>query len=296
MTATILKGADVAASLRESVIESIGRLTAQGGRLPSLATLMVGENASSQAYRHSIVRTFKRVGIAHHPIDLPEETTESELIETLTSLNNDETVTGVLTLMPLPTHLRAETILEYLSPLKDVDGITPTNAGRLHMGLPSLRPSTPQGGLELLDFYGIELSGREVTVVGRSNVVGRPLASLLMQRNATVTICHTRTRDLASHTRRAEIVCLAAGSPLLLTRDMIVPGAVVIDFGVNALESGELVGDADFNELLEVAGAITPIPGGTGPVTALVLARNTVAAGFACLTGNLDRVDVVRFN
>jgi methylenetetrahydrofolate dehydrogenase (NADP+)/methenyltetrahydrofolate cyclohydrolase len=295
LTALLLKGSDVAASLRESVGESISQLTAQGGRLPALATLMVGVNPSSSAYRHSIVRTFKRVGIAHHPIDLPHDTSEEELIDTLISLNNDETITGVLTLMPLPSHLRAETILEYLSPLKDVDGITPTNAGRLHMGLPSLRPSTPQGGLELLDYYEIELAGKEVVVVGRSNVVGRPLASLLMQRNATVTICHTRTVDLASHTRRADIVCLAAGSPKLLHADMIAPGAVVIDFGVNALENGDLVGDADFDALVEVASAITPIPGGTGPVTALVLARNTVAAGFASLTGNLDRVDVVRY-
>jgi methylenetetrahydrofolate dehydrogenase (NADP+)/methenyltetrahydrofolate cyclohydrolase len=295
LTATILKGSDVAASLRESVTESIARLTAQGGRLPALATLMVGTNPSSSAYRHSIVRTFKRVGIAHHPIDLPDDTSEDELIDTLISLNNDETITGVLTLMPLPPHLRAATILEHLSPLKDVDGITPTNAGRLHMGLPSLRPSTPQGGIELIDFYGFELTGKEVVVVGRSNVVGRPLASLLMQRDATVTICHTRTVNLAEHTRRADIVCMAAGSPRLLKPNMIRPGAVVIDFGVNALETGELVGDADFEPLLEVAGAITPIPGGTGPVTALVLARNTVAAGFASLTGSLDRVDVVRY-
>jgi methylenetetrahydrofolate dehydrogenase (NADP+)/methenyltetrahydrofolate cyclohydrolase len=163
------------------------------------------------------------------------------------------------------------------------------------MGLPSLRPSTPQGGIELIDFYGFELTGKEVVVVGRSNVVGRPLASLLMQRDATVTICHTRTVNLAEHTRRADIVCMAAGSPRLLKPNMIRPGAVVIDFGVNALETGELVGDADFEPLLEVAGAITPIPGGTGPVTALVLARNTVAAGFASLTGSLDRVDVVRY-
>ena len=295
MTAQILKGAEVAASLRANVTESIARLTAQGGRLPALATLMVGENPSSEAYRSSIVRTFKRVGIAHHPIDLPEATTEAELIETLVSLNNDETVTGVLTLMPLPDHLRAETVLEHLSPLKDVDGITPTNAGRLHMGLPSLHPSTPQGGIELLDHFGIELDGTDVTVVGRSNVVGRPLASLLMQRHATVTICHTHTADLAAHTRRAGIVCLAAGSPHLLTADMITPGAVVIDFGVNVLDDGRMVGDADFDNLLEVASAITPVPGGTGPVTALVLARNTVAAGFACLTGDLDHVDVVRF-
>jgi methylenetetrahydrofolate dehydrogenase (NADP+) / methenyltetrahydrofolate cyclohydrolase len=295
VTAQILKGADVAASLRSAVTESIAQLTAQGGRLPALATLMVGANASSEAYRASIVRTFKRVGIAHHPIDLPETTSEAELIETLVSLNNDETVTGVLTLMPLPRHLRAETILEHLSPLKDVDGITPTNAGRLHMGLPSLRPSTPQGGIELLDHFGINLDGAEVTVVGRSNVVGRPLASLLMQRHATVTICHTHTVDLARHTRRAQIVCMAAGAPHLLTPGMVAPGAVVIDFGVNVLDDGQMVGDAAFEQLLDIARAITPVPGGTGPVTALVLARNTVAAGFACLAGDLDHVDVVRF-
>jgi methylenetetrahydrofolate dehydrogenase (NADP+)/methenyltetrahydrofolate cyclohydrolase len=294
--AQILKGSDVANALRESVIESIQRLTEQGGRMPALATLMVGSNPSSQAYRSSIVRTFKRVGIAHHPIDLPDETTEAELIEALVSLNNDETVTGVLTLMPLPGHLRAETVLEHLSPLKDVDGITPTNAGRLHMGLPSLRPSTPQGGIELLDYFGIPIEGMEITVVGRSNVVGRPLASLLMQRNATVTICHRKTRDLAHHTRSADIVCLAAGSAHLLTPDMIDPGTIVIDFGVNVLESGALVGDADFDRLVDVVGAITPVPGGTGPVTALVLARNTVAAGFACLSGDLDHVDFVRIN
>jgi methylenetetrahydrofolate dehydrogenase (NADP+)/methenyltetrahydrofolate cyclohydrolase len=163
------------------------------------------------------------------------------------------------------------------------------------MGLPSLRPSTPQGGIELLDHYGIGLDGKNVTVVGRSNVVGRPLASLLMQRHATVTICHTHTRDLAAHTRRGEIICMAAGSPHLLRADMITPGAVVIDFGVNVLDDGQMVGDAAYEEILDVASAITPVPGGTGPVTALVLARNTVAAGFACLAGDLDHVDVVRF-
>jgi methylenetetrahydrofolate dehydrogenase (NADP+)/methenyltetrahydrofolate cyclohydrolase len=292
--ANILRGSEVATALRESVVESIARLTAMGGRVPTLATLMVGENASSDAYRASIVRTFKRIGIAHQPINLPSTTTEADLIEALVSLNNDETVTGVLTLMPLPGQLRAETVLEHLSPLKDVDGITPTNAGRLHMGLPSLRPSTPQGGIELLDHFGIELSGRDVTVIGRSNVVGRPLASLLIQRNATVTTCHRHTRDLADHTRRAEIICLAAGSPRLLKLDMVAPGTIVIDFGVNVLEGGEMVGDADYDALIDIAGAITPVPGGTGPVTALVLARNTVAAGFACLSGDLDHVDFVR--
>jgi methylenetetrahydrofolate dehydrogenase (NADP+)/methenyltetrahydrofolate cyclohydrolase len=290
---TILKGAPVADALRANLERAIDRLTLTGGREPRLATLLVGRNPSSEAYRSSIVRTFKRVGIEHTPIDLPAETSEAELIATLRQLNTDPGVTGVLTLMPLPAHLRAETILEHLSPLKDVDGITPTNAGRLHMGLPSLRPSTPQGGIEMLDYYGIPLAGVDVTVIGRSNVVGRPLASLLMQRSATVTICHRRTVDLADKTRRARIVCVAAGSPGLVTPDMVTPGAVVIDFGVNVVD-GKIVGDTLYEPLLDVAGAITPVPGGTGPVTALVLARNTVAAGFATLSGDLDHVDFVR--
>lgn len=290
---TILKGAPVADALRANLERSIDRLMQSGGRPPALATLLVGNNPSSEAYRASIVRTFRRVGIAHSAIDLPATTTEAELILALRRLNDDPEITGVLTLMPLPPHLRAETILEHLSPLKDVDGITPTNAGRLHMGLPSLRPSTPQGGIELLDHYGIAITGVDVTVIGRSNVVGRPLASLLMQRSATVTICHRRTTDLAAKTRRAAIVCVAAGAPGLVTPDMVAPGAVVIDFGVNVVE-GKIVGDVLYEPMLGVAGAITPVPGGTGPVTALVLARNTVAAGFACLSGDLDHVEFVR--
>jgi methylenetetrahydrofolate dehydrogenase (NADP+)/methenyltetrahydrofolate cyclohydrolase len=180
-----------------------------------------------------------------------------------------------------------------MSPLKDVDGITPTNAGRLHLGLPSLHPSTPQGGIELLDYYGVEIAGKEVVVIGRSNVVGRPMASLLMQRNATVTICHRRTVDLAAHTRHADIVAVAAGHPSLVTAEMVKPGAVVLDFGVNVV-GDRLVGDSDYDALLDIAGAVTPVPGGTGPVTAMVLARNTVAAGFAALSGNLDHVELVR--
>jgi methylenetetrahydrofolate dehydrogenase (NADP+)/methenyltetrahydrofolate cyclohydrolase len=195
--------------------------------------------------------------------------------------------------MPLPDHLPAALVHEHLSPLKDVDGITPTNAGRLHMGLPSLRPSTPQGGVELLDHYGVELEGRRVVVIGRSNVVGRPLASLLLQRNATVTICHRRTVDLPTWTRRADILCSAAGHAGLVTPEMVKPGAVVLDFGVNVVDD-KIVGDAAFDEVAEVAGGITPVPGGTGPVTALVLARNTVAAGFVAMTGSLDHADLVR--
>jgi methylenetetrahydrofolate dehydrogenase (NADP+)/methenyltetrahydrofolate cyclohydrolase len=232
-----------------------------------------------------------RVELDNVRVELPGDTSPDTFLASLVGLNRDPEVTAILVLMPLPEQLNPHLVLEHLSPLKDVDGITPTNAGRLHLGLPSLRPSTPAGGLALLDHYGVTLDGARVTVVGRSNVVGRPLATLLSQRHATVTLCHSHTVDLASETRHAEIVCVAAGHPRLITADMVAPGAVVIDFGVNVLEDGSIVGDADFQGLQGVASAITPVPGGTGPVTALTLARNTLAAGFAARGGNLDHVN-----
>ncbi len=232
-----------------------------------------------------------RVGVDHHPIDLPESIAPNTFVRELRSLSSDPEVTGILVLMPLPAQIPMTLVYEHLSPLKDVDGITPVNAGRLHLGLPSLRPSTPQGGIELLDHYGIQIEGKRAVVIGRSNVVGRPFAALLLQRNATVTICHRRTIDLASIVREGDLIGIAAGQPRLVTADMVKPGAVIIDFGVNVVDD-HIVGDADFDALLGHAGAITPVPGGTGPVTTLVLARNTIAAGFAALTGSLDHVDI----
>jgi methylenetetrahydrofolate dehydrogenase (NADP+)/methenyltetrahydrofolate cyclohydrolase len=288
----LLKGGSLARQLRDEVQRSMEFLAARGGRPPVLATLLVGANPSAEAYRQSISRSTARVGIDHVPVSLPFETAERGLVEALRTLNEDRRITGILVLMPLPDHLRVDAVLEHLSPLKDVDGITPTNAGRLHLGLPSLRPSTPQGGIELLDFYGMEIEGKEAVVVGRSNVVGRPMASLLMQRHATITICHRRTVNLACHTRRADILAVAAGHPGLITPDMVRPGAIVLDFGVN-VAGDRIVGDADFEGLQNIVGGITPVPGGTGPVTAMVLARNTIAAGFAAIGGSLDHVEAV---
>jgi methylenetetrahydrofolate dehydrogenase (NADP+) / methenyltetrahydrofolate cyclohydrolase len=285
-----MRGAPLAASLREEVAASIETLVQRGGRPPRLVTLLVGSHPSAEAYRGSIDRTMGRVGIDHAPRTLPGDASAAELVRELHELSADPLVTGVLVLMPLPPHLTLGLVFEHLLPLKDVDGITPTNAGRLSLGLPSLRPSTPQGGLELLDFYGVAIEGRRAVVIGRSNVVGHPFATLLLQRHATVTICHRRTVDLAAEVRRADIVGIAAGSPGLVVPDMVKPGATVIDFGVNVV-GAKIVGDADFEGMLGVAGAITPVPGGTGPVTAMVLARNTVAAGFAALGGSLDHVD-----
>jgi methylenetetrahydrofolate dehydrogenase (NADP+)/methenyltetrahydrofolate cyclohydrolase len=289
LTAQLLRGAGLSGRLRTEIDLAIHRLTAEGGPSPTLATILVGEDPSAHAYRASIERTLGRVSIPHEPVDLPDNIDRASFSGEIRRLSEDPAITGILVLMPLPSRLPQSLVYENLSPLKDVDGITPLNAGRMHMGLPSLRPSTPQGGIELLDHYGIEIEGRRGVVVGRSNVVGRPLAALLVQRHATVTVCHRRTVDLPSLTRAADILCVAAGHPGLITGDMVKPGAVVLDFGVNALQDG-IVGDVAFDEVSEVAGAITPVPGGTGPVTALVLARNTVAAGFASLGGTLDAV------
>jgi methylenetetrahydrofolate dehydrogenase (NADP+)/methenyltetrahydrofolate cyclohydrolase len=288
-TARILRGAGLSGRLQHEIQLASERLWELARRRPLLATVLVGADPSALAYRASIVRTLARAGVEHHPVDLPPTLGAGDFVARIGALSDDREVTGVLVLMPLPSHLPPALVFEHLSPLKDVDGITPVNAGRLHMGLPSLRPSTPQGGLELLDHYGIEIAGREVVVIGRSNVVGRPLASLFSQRHGTVTICHRRTVDLRSVTCRADILAVAAGHPGLVTRSMVKPGAVVLDFGVNATGDG-IVGDVAFEDVSEVAGAITPVPGGTGPVTALVLARNTVAAGFAQGTGSLDAV------
>lgn len=287
----VLKGSRLAKKLRAEISATQQHLLDMGGTTPRLATLLVGEDPAAIAYRTSIERTFNRVEIEHTRVELPSDAAESLFLDSLRSLNADREITAILVLMPLPEHLDQHLVLENLSPLKDVDGITPTNAGRLHLGLPSLRPSTPAGGLALLDHYGVTLDGARITVVGRSNVVGRPLATMLSQRHATVTLCHSHTRDLAAETRRAEVVCVAAGHAGLIQGDMVSAGSVVLDFGVNVTEDGKLVGDADFDSLQGIAGAITPVPGGTGPVTALTLARNTMAAGFAALGGNLDHVN-----
>jgi methylenetetrahydrofolate dehydrogenase (NADP+)/methenyltetrahydrofolate cyclohydrolase len=283
-----LRGSALAKRLHAEIASAKSLYTESSGRAPVLATLLVGQNPAALAYRSSIDRTFRKVAIEHRHVERDESISNDELIETVRSLNQDASITGVLVLMPLPDHLDPHVILEHLSPLKDVDGITPVNAGRLHLGLPSLRPSTPAGGLELLDFFDVDLDGANVTVIGRSNVVGRPLATLLSHRHATVTLCHTHTRDLADKVRRADVVCVAAGAQGLVTGEMISPGTIVLDFGVNVNEEGKIVGDADAQSLEGVAAAYTPVPGGTGPVTALVLARNVLAAGFASLQGTLD--------
>lgn len=284
----VLRGAAPAKMLHQAIDSAKQLFEDQNGSTPTLATLLVGNDAAALAYRSSIERTFKKVNLRHRKIELAATVSNQQLAEAIRALNTDPEINGILVLMPLPSHLDPHIVLETISPLKDVDGISPVNAGRLHLGLPSLRPSTPAGGLELLRYYGVDLNGANVAVVGRSNVVGRPLSTMLSHANATVTLCHSKTKGLSQHLRRAEIVCVAAGSPGLITGRMIRKGALVLDFGVNVNDQGKVVGDSDLASLEGIASAVTPTPGGTGPVTAMVLARNVLAAAFAQMEGTLD--------
>ena len=284
-----LRGGELATALRTQIGLARLKLLRDGGRPPVLVTLAADPSPAADAYRVSIAKTMKRVEIEHRPLDLPSGSKDDDLSESLLELRHDPEVTGVLVLMPLPARIDAGIVSELLDPHKDVDGVTVVNAGRLHLGLPCLAPSTPSGGVALLDHYQIPIERANVVVIGRSNVVGRPLAALLQRRNATVTVCHSNTRDLAAFTKNADIVALAIGRPGFLTPDLIRPGATVLDFGINVI-GDQITGDSDFEALGGTAGAITPVPGGTGPIRALMLARNTIAAGIAGLHNDLDSI------
>jgi methylenetetrahydrofolate dehydrogenase (NADP+)/methenyltetrahydrofolate cyclohydrolase len=277
MSATVIDGKAVAASVRERVREEVEELTAQLGRPPGLATVLVGDDPASAIYVRRKREACEEVGIRsfHHEPDaaIPQE----DLLELVAELNDSDDIDGILVQLPLPEQIDTDAIVASLDPGKDVDGLTPTSAGLLARGEPGLVPCTPQGIMELLSSAGVDPSGKEAVIVGRSNLVGRPLFSLLLGANATVTICHSRTRDLGEVCRRAEILVAAAGQPKLIGGDMIRPGATVIDVGTNRTDDG-LVGDVDFEAATEVAGAITPVPGGVGPMTIAMLVANTVMA------------------
>jgi methylenetetrahydrofolate dehydrogenase (NADP+) / methenyltetrahydrofolate cyclohydrolase len=257
-------------------------LQAALGFNPILAVVLVGDDPASRAYIGGIERACERVGLDCGLVELPAATTEAGLRAELVALNRRHEVCGVIVQMPLPAHLSPRVVAQTLAPEKDVDGITPTSAGRLALGLPALVPSTPAGGMELLRRNGVALAGRRAVVVGRSNVVGKPMALLLLREHATVTVCHSRTPDLAAVVREGDVVAVGAGRPGLITGDMLKPGAAVIDFGINFPGDGRnMVGDVDFASAVEVAGAISPVPGGTGPVTNMMLMRNTLIAARA---------------
>jgi methylenetetrahydrofolate dehydrogenase (NADP+)/methenyltetrahydrofolate cyclohydrolase len=281
VSARIIDGKAVAARVRARVREEVAALAAEnGGRAPGLATVIVGHDPASELYVRNKHKASEEAGIRSLHHGLPAETGEAELIALIERLNLDDEVDGVLLQLPVPEHIDPDRVLLALDPGKDVDGLTPTNAGLLANGRPGLVPCTPAGVMELLRSDGVELEGAEAVVVGRSKLVGRPLASLLLAANATVTSCHSRTRDLEAVCGRADVLVAAVGSPRLIRAEAVRPGAVVIDVGMNRLDEG-VVGDVDFEAARRVAAAITPVPGGVGPMTIAMLLVNTLAAARA---------------
>jgi methylenetetrahydrofolate dehydrogenase (NADP+)/methenyltetrahydrofolate cyclohydrolase len=287
MTAQLIKGAEVAAQIREELKREIAELKAKHNVVPGLATVLVGADPASQVYVGAKEKTCQELGIYSERYDLPENTTQKELIALIDKLNKDPKINGILVQLPLPKHLNEGEVLYAIDPKKDVDGFHPVNVGKLMIGEPDYLPCTPHGIQQLLIRSGVKIDGAEVVVVGRSNIVGKPIANILLQKkpgaNATVTICHTGTKDIAFHTRRADILIVAAGKPKAITADMVKEGVVVIDVGVNEIgktADGKriLVGDVDFDTVKEKAKAITPVPGGVGPMTITMLMMNTVRA------------------
>jgi methylenetetrahydrofolate dehydrogenase (NADP+)/methenyltetrahydrofolate cyclohydrolase len=274
----ILDGKAVAAKVLAEVRAGVQDFSRKSGVTPTLAMVLVGDFAPSKIYVRGKKKAADEVGIVSRDFLFPEGSTQERLEATLRDINRDPSIHGVLLQLPLPAGLDEDAAINAIAPEKDVDGLHPVNLGNLLGGKPTVVPCTPAGCLEILDHYAVELKGAEAVVLGRSRLVGKPLAQLLLGRHATVTMCHTRTRDLAAHTRRADVLCVAAGRAGVVTGDMVKEGAVVVDVGVNRLESGKVVGDVDFASVSPKARAITPVPGGVGPMTVAMLLRNTLAA------------------
>jgi methylenetetrahydrofolate dehydrogenase (NADP+)/methenyltetrahydrofolate cyclohydrolase len=274
----ILDGKAVAAKVLAEVKAGVQGFARQTGVAPVLAVVLVGDFAPSKIYVRNKKRAADEVGIVSRDYLFPEGATQETLLATLGEINRDPSIHAILLQLPLPDGLDEDAAINAIAPAKDVDGLHPFNLGNLLAGKPLLVPCTPAGCLEILDHYGVELKGAEAVMLGRSRLVGKPLAQLLLGRHATVTMCHTRTRDLAAHTRRADVLCVAAGKAGVVTGDMIKDGAVVIDVGITRLPTGKLVGDVDFESASRRARAITPVPGGVGPMTIAMLLRNTLLA------------------
>jgi methylenetetrahydrofolate dehydrogenase (NADP+)/methenyltetrahydrofolate cyclohydrolase len=280
VAARMIDGKAVAAAVRQRVAVEVSAFAEEHGRTPLLVTVIVGDDPASEVYVRNKHRACEEAGMrsAHH--GLGAETAEAELLELVAELGRDDDVDGILVQLPVPAHIDPDHVVAAIDPVKDVDGLTPVNAGLLAHGMAGLVPCTPAGVMELLRHEGVELEGAEAVVVGRSKLVGVPVSRLLLAANATVTVCHSRTRDLAATCARADVLVAAVGVPKLLGGDAIKPGAVVIDVGVNRTDAG-LVGDVDFEAAAEVASAVTPVPGGVGPMTIAMLLVNTLAAARA---------------
>lgn len=277
MTARLIDGNALAASLRGALAERVNVLKAQG-LTPGLAVILVGADPASAVYVRNKVSACEKAGMHSRKIEYAADVAQAEVLAKIDELNRDPSIHGILVQLPLPGHFDSELVLEAISAEKDVDGFHAENVGALMQGQPRFIPCTPYGVMKMLESSGVQLRGAEAVIVGRSNIVGKPMAMLLMAAGATVTVCHSQTRDLAFHTKRADILVAAVGRPRMITGDMIKPGAVVIDVGINRTEDGKLCGDVDFDSAQAVAGAISPVPGGVGPMTITMLLANTLEA------------------
>ncbi len=293
MSATIIDGKAFAEGLRERVAALVPAFVAKAGRKPGLTVVLVGEDPASGVYVRSKGKATEAAGMKSDTIRLPAETSQTELLDLVRTLNADETVDGILVQLPLPKQIDENAVIAAIDPDKDVDGFTPVNAGQLATGLEGFVPCTPLGCLMLLKDQLGDLAGKEAVVIGRSNIVGKPMAQLLLGESCTVTIAHSKTKDLPNVVRRADIVVAAVGRPEMVKADWIRPGAVVIDVGINRVDAGEgktkLVGDVAFDEVASIAGAITPVPGGVGPMTIAVLLRNALVAAYRNAGISLDK-------
>ena len=276
MAARLLDGKEMSENLRGKIADRVSVL-AQKGIIPGLAVILVGNDPASEIYVRNKGKACKEVGIYSETITLPADITQECLEDEIERLNKDERIHGILVQLPLPSHLNESDALAKILPEKDVDGFHLLNAGKLMTGVQGVLPCTPKGALYMIQQTGIDLSGKEAVVVGRSNIVGKPMAMMLLSQNCTVTICHSKTRDLAAHTRRADILIAAVGKAGFITTDMVKPGAVVIDVGINRI-NGRVCGDVDFDHVKETAGWITPVPGGVGKMTITMLLANTLEA------------------
>ena len=277
MSAKILDGKALSQKIRAELKEEVAEIS-KNGRTPGLAVVIVGDDPASRKYVNNKNRACNEIGMVSREYALPAQTSEAELLELVEKLNHDSEIDGILVQLPLPKGIDERKIINAISPDKDVDAFHPENVGKIMIGGGTFLPCTPAGIMELIKLTGIDVCGKECVVVGRSNIVGKPMSMLLLAANGTVTVCHSKTENLADVTRRADILVVAVGKPEMITADMIKPGAVVIDVGMNRLESGKFVGDVEFSGAKEVAGAITPVPGGVGPMTIAMLMRNTLSS------------------
>ncbi|MFL5688224.1 MAG: bifunctional 5,10-methylenetetrahydrofolate dehydrogenase/5,10-methenyltetrahydrofolate cyclohydrolase [Chloroflexota bacterium] len=275
--ARVLEGGPIAEEIRRAVAEDVAAFTSRNGRPPGLRVVIVGRDAPSAVYLERILRGCAKVGIDAGFVELEGEATEASITAAVRALNDDPAVDGVIVQMPLPPTIRLRGIIDAIDPAKDIDGIHPLNAGLLRLGYDGFLPATAHAAIEILRRSGIEIAGRDAVVIGRSAVVGMPAAFILVREDATVTVCHSRTTDLAAHVARADIVVVAAGRPGLITGAMLKPGAVVVDVGINVVD-GRIVGDVDFESAAQVASAITPVPGGVGPLTNAILLTHLIRA------------------